>query len=79
VNVLNSSASALNASNVAWDTTSLTGPDLFSCNATLSSCTCEIMTCTNNPGGDGMDAVYTSTGSVTTTGFSLSKVAVGCN
>ena len=50
-------------------------PDLFSCsNATLTTCTCEdsSSSCTNAGGVDGMDAVYTSSGSITQTGAGLS-------
>jgi len=68
VNVLNSTSASLNAQNVDWDTP---GPDLFSCNAKLTSCTCEISSCTvytADGGFDGLDAVYTSTGTVDTAG-----------
>jgi len=70
--VLNQSSSAINASNVDWDTS---GPDLFSCGAlTSSSCSCEIMTCTDSPGADGMDAVYQDLGTITTTNNALSAI-----
>jgi len=65
VSVLNTTSSALNASNTAWDTT---GPDQFSCTAALLTCTCESGTCTDTAGTDGMDAVYTGSGTITTTG-----------
>ena len=66
--VLNSTTASLNAQNVDWDTP---GPDLFSCNPTLTSCTCEISSCTvytADGGFDGLDAVYTSSGTVDTSG-----------
>jgi len=71
--VLNSTAQTLDASNVTWDTR---GPDLFACDATLSNCTCKIPSCTDSPGSEGMDAVTTSTGTITTTGNRF--VAVDC-
>jgi hypothetical protein len=76
VNVLNTTSAALDASNVAWDTT---GPDLFLCNAALGSCTCEISTCINPGDDDDMDAVDESTGTITTTGNTQSAVAVANN
>jgi len=72
VDVLNTNGTTLNASDVAWDTP---GPDLFSCNAALTTCTCEIGSCVNPGGKDGMDAVYTASGTVTTTGASQSSVS----
>jgi hypothetical protein len=57
---------------VAWDTP---GPDLFSCDGALTECACEIATCVNPGGVDGMDAVYTAAGTVTTTGNTLSTVS----
>jgi len=71
VSVLNKNSQALNASNVNWDTPA---PDLFGCNASLDACTCEISSCSLDAGADGMDAVYTSTGSITTTGNQLSTL-----
>jgi len=68
ISVLNSTTASLNASNVDWDTP---GPDLFSCDATFADCTCEISSCTldtSDGGVDGMDAVYTSSGTVDTSG-----------
>ncbi len=73
VSVLNSTANSLNAANVTWDTS---GPDLFSCDATMADCTCEISSCTldtSDGGVDGMDAVYTSSGTINTTGNALSS------
>jgi hypothetical protein len=66
VNVYNDSAVNLNASNVAWDTA---GPDLFSCDPTLTTCTCLRLPCADTPGTDGMDAVEDATllGGITTT------------
>ncbi len=72
--VLNTTTSDLNADNVDWDTV---GPDTFSCDATLTTCTCELKACTNGGGIDGMDAVYDSTGTVTVTGNGLSAIACG--
>jgi hypothetical protein len=69
VSVLNATTQNLNASNVTWDTS---GPDLFKCNGALASCTCEIASCTDSPGANGMDAVYISSGTITTTGNQLS-------
>ena len=71
VSVWNTSSSVLNASNVSWDTS---GPDVFKCNANLGNCACEISLCTDSPGADGMDAVYESTGTITTTGNQLSSL-----
>jgi len=70
--VLDTTTANLNASNVDWDTA---GPDEFSCDATLTSCDCELAPgpCTNPGGVDGMDAVYESSGTVTTTGNAKSK------
>jgi hypothetical protein len=71
--VLDTTADNLNASNVDWDTA---GPDEFSCNAALTSCTCELMAgCSNAGGVDGMDAVYTGAGTVTTTNNGNSKAS----
>ena len=72
--VLNTTSANLNASNVDWDTA---GPDLFSCDSTQTTCTCEIANCTNAGGVDGMDAVYDSTGTVTTTGSAQSAIKCG--
>jgi len=71
VSVLNTTSRPLNASNVSWDTS---GPDVFECNAQVSSCTCEIPGCTDTPGSNGMDAVYESTGTITTAGNQLSTL-----
>jgi len=79
INVLNDTTATLNASDVAWDTS---GPDLFSCDAaTLATCTCEISSCTNGGGMQDMDAVYDSTGTITTTNGTVSPIATanGCN
>ncbi len=68
VSVLNSTTQSLNARNVDWDTA---GPDQFMCDSTLEDCTCEISSCTldvSDGGLDGMDAVYTSSGTIDTTG-----------
>ncbi len=70
--VLNASTATLNAGTVAWDTP---GPDLFSCDTTLTSCTCEISSCMADAGSDGMDAVHESTGSIVTTGNTLSATS----
>jgi len=75
VSVLNTTTQALNASNVSWDTS---GPDLFKCNVfnmLFTGCTCEITSCTDMPGANGMDAVYETTGTITTTGNQLSTVS----
>ena len=71
VSVLNTTSRPLNASNVSWDTS---GPDVFECDAQLGSCTCEISSCTDAPGANGMDAVYESNGIITTTGNQLSTL-----
>jgi hypothetical protein len=78
VNVLNDTTATLDAADVAWDTS---GPDLFSCKATLLTCTCENSSCSNAGGVDDMDAVYDSTGTITTTGATVSPIATssGCN
>jgi hypothetical protein len=78
VDVLNATSQALNASNVAWDTS---GPDVFKCNPALTTCLCENSTCTNGAGDDSMDAVYDSTGLITTTGStrSMTMAAIRCN
>ncbi len=68
VSVLNSTSKSLNAQNVDWDTS---GPDLFSCDATMVDCACDISGCTldvSQGGIDGMDAVQTSSGVVDTSG-----------
>ena len=70
--VLDTTADVLNASNVDWDTT---GPDEFSCDPALTTCTCEISICKNPGGVDGMDAVYTGAGAVTTTNNGKSKAS----
>ncbi len=82
VAVLDNTTATLNASNVNWDTS---GPDTFECtNAALTTCTCEINSCTDSAGQDGMDAVYTSAkGTITTTGNGSApqncSPAVQCN
>jgi hypothetical protein len=69
--VLDTTSANLDASNVNWDTA---GPDEFSCDSTLTSCECEVNAGCTNPGGvDGMDAVYESSGTITTTGNAKSK------
>ncbi len=80
VSVLNTTTSALDADDVEWDTNNNPSPppddpDLFSCNAALTTCTCEnsAMSCTNAGGADGMDAVYTSTGTITQADAGLSN------
>jgi len=77
--VLNTTTNTLDADNVNWDTNDAASPppdepDLFSCGATLLTCSCENtdLICTNGDGVDGMDAVYTSTGTITQTGAGLS-------
>ena len=58
VSVRNTSASFLNACNVAWDKTS---PDLFMCDSSFNNCTCEVSSCSEAGGaGEDMDAVYTN-------------------
>jgi hypothetical protein len=76
IDVFNSSGKKLNASNVAWDTS---GPDYFTCNWTLTSCVCDIASCTNTAGSDDMDAVTLDAG-ITTTGAAQSGIAIdaGC-
>jgi hypothetical protein len=70
VSVLNVAAKPLDATNVAWDTSS---PDVFDCDATLASCSCAASSCTRNAGADGMSAVYeNATGTIDTTGNMLS-------
>ncbi len=71
VSVLNRTSLPLNASNVSWDTS---GPDVFECDAQLRNCACESSGCSAVPGSDSMDAVYESTGTITTTGNQLSPV-----
>src|SRR5581483_2046153 len=61
VSVLDSNGNALDADNVAWDTSP---PDLFSCDAALTTCNCDNATCTNPGAAEGMDAVETSTGAI---------------
>ena len=68
--VLNTTTANLDASNTEWDTAS---PDQFSCDASLTSCTCESANCADPGGFDGMDAVYDSSGTVTTKGNGKSK------
>ena len=70
ISVLNDSSATLNASNLFWDTS---GPDLFMCDSQAETCACEIAACTEADGADGMDAVYTSSGTITTTGNQLSN------
>ncbi len=71
--VLDATTASLDASNVDWDTTA---PDEFSCNAALTSCDCEVTAGCTNPGGvDGMDAVYVSSGTVTTKGNGKSNAS----
>ena len=72
VSVLNTTSAVLNASHVAWDTP---GPDVFGCDSTLSSCSCQTSGCAAPAGADGMDAVNESSGSITTTDNSLSTVS----
>ena len=68
-NVLNTTTTVVDASNVSWDTSA---PDQFSCDSALTSCTCEIAAgCTNAGGVDNMDAVYTNGGTITTVNNSL--------
>jgi hypothetical protein len=66
IDVYNSSASTLNASNVAWDTTS---PDYFSCTntSTTATCSCKASSCSATAPFDDMDAVTIDAG-ITTTG-----------
>ena len=72
--VVNATSAVLNAQNVDWDTS---GPDLFQCNSGLSTCTCENSSCSvsvADAGFDGLDAVYTSTGSIETGGNGVSSL-----
>ena len=73
VSVFDSTSSNLNASNVLWDTSA---PDEFSCtDNTFGNCTCESSAgCTLGAGSDEMDAVYDSSGTVTTTGNGTSTL-----
>jgi hypothetical protein len=80
VSVLNTTSNGLDADNVEWDTDNAASPppsdpDLFNCNAALTTCTCEDadMSCTSAGGVDGMDAVYVSTGAITQAGAGLSN------
>jgi hypothetical protein len=70
IDVYNSSALPLNASNVAWDTTS---PDYFSCdsNSSTATCRCLAASCRANAPFDGMNAVTTE-GGITMTGYTQS-------
>ena len=65
VSVLNTSSDGgLDAQDVLWDTA---GPDLFSCESQLQTCTCEATSCSEDGGaGEDMSAVYTSTGTIDT-------------
>jgi len=74
ISVLNVTGDELNASGVLWDTS---GPDRFTCNPAITSCSCQSASCSVTPGSDGMDAVDTSTGSVNTADAGTS--AVQCN
>ncbi len=78
VDVLNTTSNNLAANSTAWDTL---GPDQFSCNGALTNCTCPSMSCTNTAGDDSMDAVYTGTGTIVTTGHTQSQIpaAKNCN
>jgi hypothetical protein len=70
VSVLNVTAKPLDATDVAWDTSS---PDVFECDATLTSCSCAASSCTGSPDAGGMSAVYeNAAGTITTTGNTLS-------
>jgi hypothetical protein len=81
--VLNTTTNTLNAANVNWDSNDNASPppdepDLFSCTApALTTCTCESIagTCTNAGGVDGMDAVYTSTGTINQNDAGLSSAS----
>jgi hypothetical protein len=70
VDVYNTSANMLNASNLTWDTP---GPDYFSCDSAFQSCSCNLASCTLDAGSDGMDAVEDSTnmGGIITTNNSF--------
>jgi hypothetical protein len=70
IDVWNNTSNTLGAAGVTWDTKD---PDVFSCGAGGVNCTC-LATCTNLTGIDDMNAVETSTGSITTTGNLLSAV-----
>ncbi len=73
ISVLNNSSQNLDASNVSWDTA---GPDVFKCTTLLNGCVCQTTpSCTDSAGANGMDAVFVSTGTVTTTGNQLSSVS----
>ncbi len=71
VSVWNSGINALNASNVDWDTP---GPDSFGCDFNLANCSCQIGDCIVAPGADGMDAVVSSSGVLSTNGHALSPL-----
>ncbi len=76
IDVYNSATTNLAADNVTWDTP---GPDYFSCDDIFESCTCNIATCTDTPGANGMSAVEDSTalGGITTTNNGYTDA--GCN
>jgi hypothetical protein len=81
--VLNNTTNTLNAANVNWDSNNNATPppdepDLFSCTApALTTCTCQsaATTCTNAGGVDGMDAVYTTTGTINQNDAGLSTAS----
>ncbi len=74
IDVYNTSTENLKADHVAWDTS---GPDYFSCNSTLTTCTCNLTACSVGSASDGMDAVESteSFGGISTTHNSLSTIA----
>jgi hypothetical protein len=74
VDVFNSSTVNLKADNVTWDTT---GPDYFQCDSTLSTCSCNLASCTTTAGSDDMDAVEVGDAGISTTGNA--KLDGGCN
>jgi hypothetical protein len=78
VDVLNEGYAPLNASNVAWDTSS---PDYFSCTDLTSTTTCRCLaaSCRANAPFDGMNAVrtyggITANGGITLTGSTQSPI-----
>jgi hypothetical protein len=69
VDVLNASTAQLNASNVFWDTAT---PDYFTCDATLTSCSCNHSSCSTAPGSNDMDAVTLDAGITLLDGLQVS-------
>jgi hypothetical protein len=75
IDVFNTSAATLQASNVAWDTAS---PDFFTCDTnTPPTCSCALAACSTDAGSNDMDAVSTTDAGIDTTGNTQSPH--GCN